>query len=201
MIKNRGMHGITKETNKHMILDAGVLIVNYGMGAANGERLLGATVGGSTFTLTRDIKIIEADGVKGKTKGLRRVINEDATLKVNLFEMTPENFALALAGSIVTEVPKTATKEKYTSIQSGDIQNISYVDNIALLATISGTEQPLVFILYNTLSDENFEIGNEDKSEAVLPVTFSAHWVLNYEENKVPWDIQFPDGESYEKDE
>lgn len=197
MLKNRGLHGITTETHKHMILDAGILIANYGLGASAGERKLGATQGGNTFTVERDIRVIEPDGNKGKTENLRRVVTENARLAVNLFEMTAENFALAIAGSIVTEVPKAGEVEAHTQIQSGDILTASYVDNVALLTTISGSTQPLVFIVENVLSDENFEIGNEDKAEAVLPVTFSAHWDMT-DENRVPWAIRFPDGDTYE---
>lgn len=196
MAKNRGMHGITKETHKNILIDAGVVILNYGLGVELGERVLGATAGGNTFTVEREIRDMAEgiDGSKGKTKGMRRVVAENAMLGTNLIELTLANMTLAMAGAIAAVQPADPTDlyqpEGYTEIISSDIQDDTYIDNIALAGTLSSGD-PIIVIIYNALSDENFELGQTDKEESILAVTFSAHW--DYEdENRPPWAIRYP---------
>lgn len=196
MAKNRGIHGITTETHKNLLIDAGVVILNYGLGVEAGERVLGATAGGNTFTVERDIRDMaeNIDGSKGKTKGFRRVVVENATLATNLIEMTEANLTLAIAGSLAAVQPENPEDPYqpggFTEIISSDIQEDSYIDNIALAGTLSNGS-PIIIILYNALSDENFEIGQTDKEESVLAVTFSAHWDPEFE-NRPPWAIRYP---------
>lgn len=94
-------HGITTETVKNMLLDAGAIYVNYGL---PGQRLIGATSGGNTFTVEKEVKEIEVDGTRGKTKGFRRIIENNASLGINLLEMSPENFKLALTAADITNI-------------------------------------------------------------------------------------------------
>lgn len=192
---NRGAHGITTETHKRLLIDAGVVILNYGKGAENGERVLGATNGGNTFTVEREIRDMaeNIDGNKGKTKGFRRVVAENAQIVTNLIEVTKANVSLAIAGAIANSVPEglgddTRFPNGYTDITSGDIDDDSYNDSIAIVGTLSNGD-PIIVIIYNALSDENYELGQTDKEEAVLPVTFSAHWDPE-EENTPPWTIR-----------
>lgn len=181
---------VTSTTVKNMILDAGVVYLNYGIA---GERILGATSGGNTFTVEREIREIEVDGVKGKVKGLRRLITENAMLETNLKEMSAANIQLAIAGATKTDVLAgdgiTKTHDEIKS--SGDIENADYQTNVALVAKVSGTNTPVVIILDNALSDGNFVIGATDKDEVTVPVTFSAHYdPVNI--NKVPFAIRYP---------
>lgn len=195
-MKNRGLHGITTETHKNLLIDAGIVILNYGLGPERGERLLGATAGGNTFTVERDIRDMAEgiDGSKGKTKGFRRVVAENATMATNLIELTEENITLAIAGALAAEqTPDSGSTDHpdgYIEIISGDIDLDSYHDNIALAGTLSNGS-PIIIILYNVLSDENFELGQTDKEESVLAVTFSAHWDPA-DENRPPWAIRYP---------
>jgi len=87
-----------------MLLDAGVVYVNYGLAT---ERILGATAGGNKFLLDREYRDIEVDGAKGKIKGLKRLLSENASLEINLKEMSTENIMLALPGT---------TKSDYISL-------------------------------------------------------------------------------------
>ena len=244
------MSAITTDTVQNLVLDAGIVYLNYGAGGGT-ERILGATEGGNTFTVEREIREVPVDGTKGKTKGLRRIITENATLTVNLKEVSPENIQLALAGStkttgaikapmfeylgegLVTAETFTFKQEPVVSslkffvngvavdwklgeeffmpsatemtlseaetlavddeltvsyiyltgetatheeIVSGDIGDDDYITSVALVATVSGSDQPIVCTLYRVLSDGDFEIGATDKEEAVVPVEFSAHY-------------------------
>lgn len=193
----RGRNGITKETHKHILLDTGRIYANYGL--AN-QRPLGATSGGNTFTITADIRDMseDIDGSRGKTKGFRRVVREDATMAVNLFEITKENIKLAIAGAVEKATDsKGATGTTHTEITRGEITNENYLENLAYVGRISGSKEPIVILIKNALSDEDFEIGNEDKTEGVLAVTMSAHWDTpesdeEYTTDTPPWAIRYP---------
>jgi hypothetical protein len=181
---------IRTETVKNLILDAGVVYVNYGLAD---ERILGATQGGNTFVVEREIKEIEVDGAKGKVKGLRRLITENAMLTTNLREMSTENIKLALAGSTSSDVLAadgvTKTHDSITS--SGDISDADYITNIALVAKVSGSSESVIVIVENALSDGEFNLSFEDKEESTTEVQFSAHYDPADLAN-VPYEIRYP---------
>ncbi|SFJ83259.1 hypothetical protein [Thermoflavimicrobium dichotomicum] len=183
-------HGITRQTIKNMLLDAGAVYVNYG---ETDERLIGATSGGNTFTVEREIKIIEIDGARGKVKGARRITEENAVLTINLLEMSAENFKLMLTAADVSDWLDTDGSTVIGKVikPRGQILDSDYVKNIALVATVSGTDQPCVIILKNVLADDELEIELEDKEEGKPEVALSAH----YDPEKVtepPYEIRYP---------
>ena len=93
----RKTNGLTKETVDRFVIDAGAVYLNVG---EVDERLLGATRGGNEFTIDQDIKLIEIDGVKGATMGARRIVESNATLKVNLLELTSENIIVTIYNAL-----------------------------------------------------------------------------------------------------
>lgn len=183
--------GITKETLQSMVLDAGVVYLNYGL---ESEKVLGATSGGNKFSVEREIKTTEVDGARGKVKGLRRLIAENVSLTTNLKELNARNIQLALAGSTLSDVmdedlvPKK-THDKITT--SSNIQDNDYLENISLVAELSGSKDPVIITLYNALSDGSFEMGLTDTEEAVVEVTFSAHYNPLAMDEPI-YDIRFP---------
>jgi len=84
------------DTIENMVLDAGVLMLDYGLPT---ERILGLTAGGSTYEVIQAIRVIKADGQKGKTKGFRRITALDANIKTNIIEQSAANIKLIIAGS------------------------------------------------------------------------------------------------------
>jgi hypothetical protein len=98
--------GLNVDTKDRILVDAGAVYLNYGLPA---ERLLGATRGGNEFNLNRTIKDIEIDGVKGSTKGLRRVTEVRPQLTCNLIELSLDNLLKAIAGSNQDDTDYQAT--------------------------------------------------------------------------------------------
>jgi len=96
--------GLSKDTAKRILVDAGAVYLNYGLPA---ERLLGATRGGNEFNLNRVIKDIEVDGVKGSTKGLRRVTEVRPQITCKLIELSLDNLLRAIAGASSSATPAT----------------------------------------------------------------------------------------------
>lgn len=88
--------GITAKTPERIFIDAGAVYLNYGV---SGQRLLGATRGGNEFNPNRVIKNIEADGIKGSVKGMKRVTEVNPQITANLLELTVDNLIAAIAGA------------------------------------------------------------------------------------------------------
>ena len=176
--------GVTTETSKRMVLDAGVVYINYG---ETDERILGATRAGSEFTVEQDIREIEVDGNRGPTKGFRRVVEEHVRLNVNLLEMTAENIEIALAGSSVT----SGTEDVIT--RNLDISAITYLTNVALVADYSGDSgEPVVIVLKNAMADGDFSLSAEDRDESTVSLQFTGHFDPAGDLDESPFEIRFP---------
>lgn len=88
--------GISADTPDRIIIDAGAVYLNYGLGS---QRLLGATRGGNEFNLNRTSKNIEIDGLKGSVKGLKRIIEVNPQITANLLELSVDNLIAAIGGA------------------------------------------------------------------------------------------------------
>jgi hypothetical protein len=190
----RNTNGLTKETVDRFVIDAGAVYLNLGEAE---ERLLGATRGGNEFTIDQDIKLIEIDGVKGATMGARRIVESNATLKVNLLELTTENIMLAIAGADATDYtdpsiePAPATPSHDRIRRTRNLSDLDFIKSISVVGKISGSAENIIVTIYNALSDDSFELSFEDREEGVLEITFTAHYdPENVEEE--PWTIDFP---------
>lgn len=182
----KGLHGMTKKTFNNLLVDAGKVVLNYGI--AGKERDLGATLGGNSFAIETEYKDTQPDGARGKIKGGRRIIGVAAALTTNVLELTLENLKAAIPGSEIVE----DTEAGYRSLRrTRDIEDQDYFENIALIGTISGSQKPIIIILDNALNDENLEISAEDKEEAVTEIVFSAHFDPEATEAE-PWEIRYP---------
>ena len=102
-IKTNVTTPLRAETYKSLQLNAGVVIVNTDISSyadaeslktalaeiiADGSALLGATRGGGTFTITRDTRQVDADGVRTRFVGSTIVDGGDAYISTTLIEMT-----------------------------------------------------------------------------------------------------------------
>jgi len=190
----RKSNGLTKETVDRFVIDAGAVYLNVG---EVDERLLGATRGGNEFTIDQDIKLIEIDGVKGATMGARRIVESNATLKVNLLELTSENIMLAIAGAdatdytdpSITPAPTGASHDRIR--RTRNISDMDFIKSISVVGKVSGSAENIIVTIYNALSDDSFELAFEDREEGALEITFTAHYdPENVEEE--PWSIDFP---------
>lgn len=92
--------GMTSSTPDRIFIDAGAVYINYGLAD---QHLLGATRGGNEFNLNRVIKNIEADGLKGAVRGMKRVTEVNPQITANLLELTVANLVAAIAGATQTD--------------------------------------------------------------------------------------------------
>jgi hypothetical protein len=181
--------GITTETYKRFLVDAGEVRIGYVDGDNPGV-LLGATRGGNVYTIETDIRSMPADGAKGDVKGGRRIVKVTAKMAINLVEFTPDILLLALPGSTTEEVPSgSPTHDEIRRKLAIALEN--YSDNVVLLGELSGSARPVVLGLENVLSTGNFELNFQEADEAVLKLEFTGHFDPDDLENE-PWFIRYP---------
>ncbi|PSL42126.1 hypothetical protein B0H99_101374 [Planomicrobium soli] len=185
--------GYTNKTAERYLMDAGAVYKNLTFDEATGEasgELLGATNGGNEFALEQETREVEVDGVKGRTKGNTILVRENANLTVNLKELTADNVALAIAGS----VNKLSNIEGYREITGKGFINLEdYTDSIALVARLTGSNKPVIIVLHNVLSMEGFTLPTEDEGEATIALNLGAHYDADAEGNvNSPYTIYWP---------
>lgn len=170
------MNKITVEQIEKVVIDAGVVYINYGL---DDERMLAPCRGDNTFDVEAEIREIEANGLKGKTKGMRRKITENALLTVNLMDLSLENLKLALPGSQLAE-------NKLTN--GWNITNDDYIENVTLIGEDMGGNYKKITV-YNALMDEALSITLAEDDESVMELTMSAHYDPADNEDNL-WSIE-----------
>lgn len=164
--------GFNAQTADRLLLDAGAFYKNFDMDTLAGA-LLGATRGGGEFSAVPDIRAIEVDGVKGSAKGLNALDTWTVTLTANLLELSAESLALALTTGAVD----TGSHADYDIVTAANAIALGhYIDNIAWVGRLSGSNKPVVILIYNALNTAGLTLTTADKDEAVVPVTFSANY-------------------------
>lgn len=177
--------GISSQTAQRMVMDAGAVYIDYG---ETSERLFGATREGSTFEVSQEVREIDVDGLRGPTKGFRRVVEEHVRLTVNLLEMTAENVQTALVGAQVDANGNGGQ----TVTRSLKLSDVAYLENVALVADYSGSSDPVVIKLKNAIVDGDFSLQAQDREESTVELQFTGHFdPENLDES--PFEIIFPD--------
>ena len=191
---------IRNETYDNLQLNAGMFLKNFDYSdiddadelktaLANaiiaGTNILGATRGGGTFTVTREMREPDVDGKRYSFVGGRFVDSTDAQLSTTLLEATPGNFATALGCATATTSGKKTTITMHTQIRDTD-----YLSNICWVGDISDGRLALI-CLYNALNTADFTFTFSDKGEGTYNVEFHAHQseVLDYDD--APFEIVF----------
>lgn len=183
--------GATSKTAERFVIDAGALYRNYGLAT---EDPMGATQEGATFTVEQTVRTVPVDGFRGPMKGARRVVEETAQITANLLELTSDNLTEIITGSTVSDhtAAGEASKTHHEVQRTTDVpHDDDYLQNVALVGRVQGSNQPVVFILYDALSDGGLEVETSDQSEGVLGIQFSAHFDPT-DPDTSPWAIRFP---------
>ena len=160
-------------------------IINGTDNASSGT-LLGATNGGGTFPVPREMRNPEVDGLRYRFKGGVFVDSADPTLSTTLVETTPENFAIAM-GATATTSGKITTVKMPTVITDD-----AYMDNLCWVGELADGKL-VVICLYNALNVADFSFTFKDKGEGNFTVEFHACQddVNDYDE--APFEVVFFD--------
>ncbi len=160
------MYNVSTNEIEKILIDTGVVILNYG---ETDERKLAPCEGDNSFVVTQEIRDIEYNGRRGKTKGLRRITAEDATLTVNLLNLSQANLKLALAGANLEAGTGVITNG------DGSIPADDYLKNVTLVGETLDGEVKIITI-YNAMADNGLSVTASKKGEAQLQVAFAAHY-------------------------
>ena len=186
--------GYTEKTMENIMINAGVLFKNFNVGedtfdsAKAAGKLLGDTQGGSTFKATVQLYTIETDGAPTNTKGQDFVDYWDVSLGTTLAETTAENIKLALGAAKID----SATNEKYDVITGKtEIEDDDYLENITMISTITGSDDPVIIQVFNVLNKDGLEIKTEKKNGATLAATFTGHYSAD-KLTEPPYKIYYP---------
>lgn len=138
------------------------------------DRCLGATVGGVKLIVENTIRRIEVDGVMVPAVGQDVLDGTSARAEATVKELSADVLAMAINGTkraaLATEAP-----EGYQVIEpKNKIEATDYITNIAIVGQLSGSNEPIIAILYNTISTGGLNMETKDKSEAGVPVVLEA---------------------------
>ncbi len=174
---------MSKTTAEKILLGTGVVSV--------GGFPIGLTRGGSTFTVEREFRPIEADGDRGLVKGRISIDTENAKLSVNMLEpFSSDEIQRYWPGLLVdTSNPAYDVVTGSLSIASGDYNNVSFIGQ-----TKDG--KAVTIEIDDAINMDNLEWSFEDKNEVVPSIGFAA----TYEEAAratPPWRVKFSKGTSH----
>jgi len=177
-----------KDFNYSSIANAGALATAVASAITDGTKLLGATRGGGTFQVSREMRNPEIDGLRYRFKGGVFVDSTDPYLSTTLVETTPENFALALGGTATTETGSKITTVKMPTA----IGDSAYLTNLCWIGDLADGRFVLI-CLYNALNTADFTFTFTDKSEGTTAVEFHGcqDEVNDYDE--APFEVVFFD--------
>jgi len=183
--------GVTAKTPDNILLGAGTIHkgLKFEGGAWNfAESLLGATSGGTKFTIKPELQDLEIDGVLVKTVGLTVKQGETAVIETNIVEITPEILKLAIVGKDGEASDKAGYSEIVSKrqIEEGDyIENFGYVGK-----TIAG--KPIIIVFDKALCTSGVELEGKNKEAGVFKGTFECCASLAGDHETLPYHIYYP---------
>ena len=188
--------GYTSTTAKNYVINAATVYtgVTYDESTGFTGTLHGATSGGVTLTIEQNYRDIEVDGTSHtKVKGNKVMESATAMVVTNIKEITAETIRKSLNGKLETadeaDAPtgyKVITTKRY-------IEDADYTNNMAVVGTLSGTNEPVIAILDNVLCTSGLELATEDNGEAIIEQTYEAHAsVEQLLADEFPWRILYP---------
>lgn len=158
------------------------ILLGYGV-VTVADTPIGLTRGGSSFTVEREFRNVEADGDRGQVKGRIVIDTENAKLTVNALELfSAEDMSKYYPGISLDVDTISSTLE----IAAGDYNDVKWEGK-----TKDG--EPVTIIVKDAINVDNLEWTLEDKNEAVASLGFTA----SYDEasrDTAPWSVQFGAG-------
>lgn len=193
---------IRSEAFENLQLNAGIFLVNYDYSTitdatalktaiatakADPTKILGVTRGGGTFTVTREIRTPEVDGMRYPFKGADFVDSADAYLSGTLLEIVPRNMKLLLGTGDVATSGKKTTVTMHTAIKDSD-----YIDHLCWIGDIADGRLVLIE-LDNAFNTADFSMTFTDKGEGTMTFEFHARQSEVTDYDNAPFRVVFFD--------
>ena len=188
--------GYTSTTAKNYVINAATVYTGVTYAEAGGftGTLHGATSGGVTVTIEQTYRDVEVDGTSHmKVVGNKVLEAATATATANMKEITAEIIRQSLNGTLATAEATDAPTGYKVITTKRQVEDTDYIDNMAIVGTLSGTDKPVIIILDNVLCTSGLELATEDNGEAIIEQTYEAHaTVEQLDADEYPWRILFP---------
>lgn len=193
---------LRSETFENLQLNAGVFLKNFEFNSytsasalkaaivslvSAGTNLLGATRGGGSFTVTREMRTPDADGKRYRFKGDTFVDSVDAQISTTMIEITPQNIKDAFGSATINTSGKVTTITVQTAIGSSD-----YLTNLCWVGDLADGRFVLI-CLDNALNTADFSLTFTDKGEGTVPVEFHAFQSNVEDYDNAPFKIVYFD--------
>ena len=194
---------IREDTFENLQLNAGIFLKDFvysGIASAgdlksaintavtgSASNLLGATRGGGSFTVTRELRSPDVDGKRYGFKGDTFVDSVDARISTTMIEITPENIKDAFGSATLATSSSglVHTIKLNTAIDTDD-----YLTNICWIGDIADGRYVLI-CLKNALNEADFTLTFTDKGEGTLPVEFHAKQANVNDYDEAPFEILY----------
>lgn len=192
--------GLTAKTFKNLQLNEGAFLLGFDLSTYTdaatlatavaaaltaGTDVLGATIGGGSFSAEPSIREIEVDGMRYPFVG--STVNDMWTIKLSgtAKEVNADNFARFLM-----TCDKDTSKNNVTKLTVRT--EIKASDYISKLTWIGSTSEGLCAIeLENVLNISGATLTFQDKGEGSIPFEFQAHCADLESQDKAPFAIYF----------
>ena len=194
---------IRPDAFKELQLNAGIFLVDFNhstiatadalktaiaSAVTAGTNILCVTRGGGTFTVTKEIRTPEVDGVRYAFKGQDFIDSTDAYLSGTLLEVNATNFKRLLStGESVTEGKKT-TVTMHTAVDP----DTDYIPSLVWVGDIADGRLIMV-VLDNAFNTADFSLTFTDKGEGTMPFEFHARQENVNDYDKAPFKVIFFD--------
>jgi len=194
---------IRTEAFQNLQLNAGIFLEDYDysaitdatalkaalaaiVSAGGNTKLLGVTRGGGTFTVTREIRTPEVDGMRYPFKGADFVDSIEAYLSGTLLEVVPDNFKRLLGTGDSTADGKKTTITMHTAVDPDN----DYISSLCWIGDLADGRVVLID-LKNAFNTADFSLTFTDKGEGTMTFEFHARQdeVLDYDE--APFKVVF----------
>lgn len=194
---------IRAETFEKLQLNAGIFIKNLDYSSTTdatalktaiasavtaGTNILGATRGGGTFTVTRELRTPEVDGMRYPFKGSDFVDSIDAYLSTTLIEVTSANIKDILGSATATTSGKKTTIKMHTAIDPDD----DYISTLTWFGDLADGKM-VAITLKNAINTADFSLTFTDKGEGTLAAEFHARQASVADYDEAPFEVVFFD--------
>lgn len=185
-----GMNGVTSNTPENIPFGPGTIHkgLKYTSSSWNfAESIVGATSGGSKFSVVPEVTPVEVDGVTVRMKGLDKKTGEKATMEINFIELKKEIIQAATLGKIGTSEDAT-----FDLIESkGDIEEGDYWENVAYVGVNLKNNKKCIVIMDNAICTSGIEMEGKKKEATIGKYTFECSADLGSDGNTLPWHIYY----------
>ena len=187
-----GRNGVTANTPGNTLFGAGTIHKGLKYAAEAGwnfaESVVGATTGGSSFTITPEITTVEVDGAWVPVKELRVKTGEAASMQINFTEITED----IIKAAIFAAIGESDDAEMKLMTTKPDIEEGDYWENIAFVGRTLKDNKKIIVIMGNALCTSGLSIEGKSKEASIGTYTFECNADLEGDLDTLPIKIYYP---------